>query len=315
MIELCHVTKYYGAHAAVRDLNVQIGKGEVLGLLGLNGAGKTTTLRLLSGLTGPTSGQVHLGGLDMAKDSQQAKAMLGFLPEVPPLYPEMSVRAYLRFVARIKDVRRGIELALDEALQATDLQAVQHERIGTLSHGYHRRIGIAQTIVHKPSIILLDEPTSGLDPVQVVHMRRLIRQLRGKATVVVSSHLLGEIHALCDRILVLDEGRIAAQGTEEELAAKVADAAHVALEVQGDAQQLTRALAALPMVRSHTLQVRADGVLVVQCVMQTEARAQLAQTLCAQGFGLLSLTRQQIALESIFLRLMGRVQAPHPGEP
>lgn len=305
MIEVRNVSKYYGAHAAVRALNFAVPQGEVVGLLGLNGAGKTTLLRLLSGLLVPTTGEVLLGGVNMADDPAAVRGRIGFLPETPPLYDEMTVRAFLHFVARIHGVGGDTAAALDAALAATDLLAVQHEPIGTLSHGYRRRVGIAQAVVHSPQLVLLDEPTGGLDPLQVVHMRRLIRALRGRHTVVVSSHLLGEVHALCDRLLVLGEGRLLAQGKETELAARVKNTHLITLEARGDPDALQALLARQPGVRQVELGRVTPAGVELRLVLTADVRAALAQAVLAAGFALVGLYRRQLALEGIFLALMG----------
>ena len=305
MIVVENVSKYYGAHAAVADLSFQIGEGQVVGLLGLNGAGKTTTLRILSGSLMPTSGRVRIDGLDMAQDPDAVRARLGFLPETPPLYTEMTVEGFLTFVARIKGVRSNLAGALEHAMRATDLLEVRDERISSLSHGYHRRVGIAQAIIHNPKLILLDEPTSGLDPVQVVHMRQLIRNLRGKNTILVSSHILGEIHELCDRIFVLQDGRIAAEGTEEELAGRVASTTKVSLEVRGDRVALAAALGQAAKVARHSIDREAQGITYATVELESDSREDLARTLVQAGLGLRRLERVKLELEGIFLRLTG----------
>lgn len=315
MIEAINIAKYYGAHAAVDGLNLSVSGGEVVGLLGLNGAGKTTTLRILSGLLVPTHGEVYLGGINLGQEPERARSQIGFLPETPPLYPDMRVRAYLTFAARIRGVTGKIKDEVDGALAITDLEAVQNARIGTLSHGYHRRVGIAQTLVHRPKVILLDEPTSGLDPVQVVHMRRLILSLRGRATILISSHVLTEIQALCDRIVVLNEGRVIAQGTEAELALSKHPAPQVLVEVHGSQEILEGVLRKLPFVHSTSApQVTALGV---RCVVQldTDARALLCQALVEAGLGVLTLAHQPVALETTFLRLMGQQDGGTQGVP
>jgi len=306
MIQAVNIAKYYGPHAALEHLNLTMGKGEVVGLLGLNGAGKTTTLRILSGLLIPTHGEVILGGVAMGEDPEAARRQIGFLPETPPLYKDMRVRAYLEFAGRIRGVGKDqLDAQVDAALAATDLLAVQHARIATLSHGYHRRVGIAQTLVHKPAVILLDEPTSGLDPVQVVHMRRLIDNLRGRATILISSHVLTEIHALCDRIIVLDEGRVIAQGTEAELATGAQGAMHVVLEVQGDGAVLQNLLDSLPYVRAASVPEPLATHLRLDVELDHDARDKLCAALVQANFGVLTLARQPVALEQTFLRLMG----------
>ncbi len=302
MIVAEHVTKYYGARAAVSDLSFRIEEREVVGLLGLNGAGKTTTLRILSGLLVPTAGRVYVGGLDMAENPEGARARIGFLPETPPLYTEMRVEGFLRFVAHIKGMERDVEPAIDEALAKTDLVHVRREVIGTLSHGYQRRVGIAQAIVNRPALILLDEPTSGLDPVQIVQMRKLVRGLKERHTVLVSSHLLGEIHEVCDRIFVLQEGKIAAEGSEAELAKKVHGGVRVTVEVRGAAQALSEAVGRLSGARCH-IEDSADGVARASVDLDADRRDELAKAVVTAGLGLLRLEKQHAELESIFLKL------------
>jgi ABC-2 type transport system ATP-binding protein len=315
MIQAVDIAKYYGAHAALEHLNLTVDTGEVVGLLGLNGAGKTTTLRILSGLLVPSRGDVIVGGVAMSEDGEAARRRIGFLPETPPLYQDMRVRAYLEFAGRIRGVgKEALAPQVDAALAATDLLGVQHARIATLSHGYHRRIGIAQTLVHSPAVILLDEPTSGLDPVQVVHMRKLIDNLRGRATILISSHVLTEIHALCDRIVVLDEGRVIAQGTEAELATGGQGSMHVVLEVQGDAEALQRLLISLPYVRAAGTPEPLAAHLRLDVELSHDARDQLCAALVQANVGVLTLARQPVALEQTFLRLMGQRASGDPEE-
>jgi ABC-2 type transport system ATP-binding protein len=305
MISAEHVTKFYGARAAANDLTFSIRQGEVVGLLGRNGAGKTTTLRILSGLTVPTAGRVRIDGLEMSEEPEAVRARIGFLPENPPLYPEMTIEGFLRFVAHIKGVRSGLDERLRQALAATDLSEARDERIGTLSNGFQRRVGIAQAIVHAPALVLLDEPTSSLDPVQVVHMRQLIRALAGKHTVLVSSHLLSEIEKICDRILVLDEGRIIAEGTEAELAKKLSGAVSLEVEVRGSAAALGRALGSVKAVRSHEVESEQDGVTRARVELESDAREEVARALVQAGLGLRRLERLRVELEDIFLSLTG----------
>jgi ABC-2 type transport system ATP-binding protein len=308
MIVAEHLTKYYGERAAVLDVSFTIKQGEVVGLLGLNGAGKTTILRILSGLLVPTSGRVSIAGIDLGEQPEVVRAKIGFLPEQPPLYPEMTVRAFLTFVARIKGVRVDLTEAVASALEVTDLVGVADDQIRTLSHGYMRRVGIAQAVVHKPPLVLLDEPTSGLDPVQIVHMRKLIRSLAGKHTILVSSHILGEIHQLCDQILVVKDGQIVAIGTESDLAGKVSRATTVELEVRGDASKLEATLEKIQGVVRHQVNHQESGITAATVELESDAREELAAALVGAGLGLRRLERVRLELESIFLELTGDVK-------
>ncbi|MCU0694809.1 MAG: ABC transporter ATP-binding protein, partial [Polyangiaceae bacterium] len=218
MIQVEELSKYYGARKAVGPLSFRIDKGEVVGLLGLNGAGKTTTLRMLATDLLPTSGRMVVDGIDLAARPEAIQARIGYLPDRPPLYGDMTVREYLRFAARLRAMpMQGLDKRIQEVIETTDLKGWTDERIETLSHGYRQRVGIAQAIVHRPALLLLDEPISGLDPVQIAEMRALIRSLRGEHTTLLSSHILSEISQTCDRLLVIRDGMIVASGTEEEL--------------------------------------------------------------------------------------------------
>ena len=221
----------------------------------------------------------------------------------------MTVAGFLTFVARIKGVSRDLATAVRRALEVTDLVDVADDQIRTLSHGYMRRVGIAQAVVHKPPLVLLDEPTSGLDPVQVVHMRKLIRSLAGEHTILVSSHILGEIHQVCDRILVVKNGRIVAVGSEEELAGKVGAATTVRVEVRGDAAKLATTLGKIPAVIRHSVSHEEAGVTEATVELKSDAREEIARTLVQAGLGLRKLERVQLELESIFLELTGGVDA------
>ena len=306
MIVAENISKYYGAHAAVADVSFAIARNEVVGLLGLNGAGKTTTLRILSGLLVPTSGTVRVGEVDMAREPERARAQVGFLPEVPPLYPDMTVEGFLRFVARLNGVRGNLDAAVATALEATDIVGVRKARIGTLSHGYQRRVGIAHVVVQSPALILLDEPTSGLDPKQIVQMRSLIRSLKQRHTIMVSSHILSEMHELCDRILVMHEGRIVAEGSERELAGRVSGATAIDVEVRASRDALAAALGRLATVRRHEVLRESDGLLEATVHLETDGREELARALVEAGVGLRRIDRSDGDLESIFLQLTER---------
>ncbi len=306
MIVAREVSKYYGTRPAISDLNFTIEAGEVVGLLGLNGAGKTTTLRILSGLLVPTTGEVHIAGLDMAKEPEAVRARIGFLPETPPLYREMTVAAFVGWVAHIKGLRGNVEPQVKEALAATDLTEVADDRISTLSHGFQKRVGIAQAIVHQPALILLDEPTSGLDPVQVVHMRKLIKNLAGRHTVLVSSHVLSEIHQVCDRLFVLQAGRIVAEGSEAQLGQKLTGNTKVGIHVRGTQAEVEAAFAKVSSLAHHTIEPTDDeGILFATVELKEDRRDEVARAVVQAGLGLLGLEKMQLELESIFLELTG----------
>ncbi|MDP7039174.1 MAG: ABC transporter ATP-binding protein [Myxococcota bacterium] len=307
-------SKYYGAFAAVRDLTFSIEAGEVVGLLGLNGAGKTTTLKLCSGLLSATSGMVEIAGNNLHRNPAQICQQIGFSPEHPPLYSEMPVADFIRFVARIKGVEEKLNHAVDEALELTDLKEAKFESIGTLSHGYRRRVGIAQAIVHRPQVILLDEPTSGLDPVQVVHMRELVKELKTRHTILLSSHILHEIHQACDRILVLEKGTIVAQGREEELAERMQTSLRLGLEVRGEQALVEEILERFSWLRKISIQPRV-GFVHAEVELLEDKRELLVRALVESGLGLRRFEPMDLELENIFLSLTGHRNAQKSEKP
>jgi len=307
MIQVEQLSKYYGARAAIRNLSFRIEAGEVVGFLGLNGAGKTTTLRILGCVLLPTSGTVRLDGQDLLTAPRQLKARIGFLPETPPLYEDMTVGEYLAFVAGLRAVDSGrIQARVTETEERTGLAALDDERISTLSHGYRQRVGVAQALVHAPDVLLLDEPANGLDPVQNVEMRALIRSLRGDHTVLVSSHILPEIAQTCDRLLVVRDGELVAQGSEAELEERLGLGSGVELEVGGPVEAVAAALRALPGVRAVTVQPVAGGRSVLRVDAPDALRPALAQVALAAGAQLFRLDVSADRLESLFLKLAGR---------
>lgn len=310
MIHVDKVTKYYGNHAAVKQLDFQIAEGECVGFLGLNGAGKTTTLRLLSCLLLPTSGRIQIRGIDAEANPHEIRKFVGFLPDSPPLYQEMPVTGFLRFAgkARQMDASR-LAKRLPEVLDICGLKEVANADIGTLSHGYQQRVGIAQAIVHEPALLVLDEPIQGLDPVQIVEMREMIRRLRGAHTILLSTHILSEIQQTCDRILMLHEGHIAAQGSEEELAGLFTGGAMVELEVRGDAGALQDTLAQVEGIEEREILDTPEGTNRLRIRAARDLREDLSRTLIQGGFGLLSLSQKATGLERIFVNLSRGSQA------
>ena len=307
MIQVEQLSKYYGARAAIRNLSFRIESGEVVGFLGLNGAGKTTTLRILGGALLPTSGTVKLDGQDLATAPRTVRGRIGFLPETPPLYEEMTVGEYLAFVARLRGLpaeRTGARVV--ESEERVGLRPLHDEPIATLSHGFRQRVGVAQALVHDPEVLLLDEPANGLDPVQNVEMRSLIRSLRGDHTVLVSSHILPEIAQTCDRLLVVRDGELVAQGSETELEERLGLGAGVELEMAGPAEAVAIALRRLEGVRSVTLQTGSAGRTLLKIDADDALRPQISRAAIAAGAELYRLEVSTDRLESLFLRLTGR---------
>ena len=307
MIQVEQLSKYYGARAAIRNLSFRIESGEVVGFLGLNGAGKTTTLRILGGALLPTSGTVKLDGQDLATAPRTIRGRIGFLPETPPLYEEMTVGEYLAFVARLRGLpaeRTGARVV--ESEERVGLRPLHDEPIATLSHGFRQRVGVAQALVHDPEVLLLDEPANGLDPVQNVEMRSLIRSLRGDHTVLVSSHILPEIAQTCDRLLVVRDGELVAQGSETELEERLGLGAGVELEMAGPAEAVAIALRRLEGVRSVTLQPGSAGRTLLKIDADDALRPQISRAAIAAGAELYRLDVSTDRLESLFLRLTGR---------
>ncbi|HWE28511.1 MAG TPA: ABC transporter ATP-binding protein [Polyangia bacterium] len=298
MIEVEGLTKYYGEHAAIRDLSFTINKGEVIGFLGLNGAGKSTTLRVLGAVLLPTTGRVTIDGLDLGASPHEVRKRIGFLPDVPPLYNEMTVGDYLAFVAQLRGVpAESVAARVSEAEQKTALAEVHDDVIGTLSHGFRQRVGVAQALVHKPALLILDEPTSGLDPNQIREMRNLIRALKGEHTVLLSSHILTEVSQTCDRLLIIDEGKLVAQGTEAELSR--GSGAAVEIEVAGGADKAKAALVAVEGVRG----VEVIGPTQLRVQAAPEVRPALVRALVGANVDVLRIDRAASQLESIFTEL------------
>ena len=306
MIEIQSLTKYYGDRKAVGPLSFSIAKGEIVGLLGLNGAGKTTTLRILACDLLPSSGSVRVDGLDVVDNPDDVRARVGYLPDHPPLYDEMTVSEYLLFAAKIRGLG-GAEARkrVNEVVGATALRSVRDDVIGTLSHGFRQRVGIAQAIVHKPQLLVLDEPISGLDPVQIVEMRELVRNLRHEHTTLISSHFLSEISETCDRLLVIRNGEIVASGTEEELSTRLLEGGSVVITVRGDGAQAKRLLTTVKDVSSVEIldSSRHAGITTLRVDAARDIREDACRTLVLADIGILELMRSERELESIFLTL------------
>jgi len=318
VIEIQELYKYYGDRRAIGPLSTRIAQGEVVGLLGLNGAGKTTTLRVLACDLLPTSGSVRVAGFDVVERPDEVRAKVGYLPDRPPLYDDMTVREYLSYAARLRNVpTSNVKKRVADVEELTEIGDVANQLIGSLSHGFKQRVGIAQAIVHGPELVVLDEPISGLDPVQIMEMRELVRGLRGAHTVVVSSHILTEISETCDRILVIDDGRIAWSGTETELSATLKQGMRIALTLRASgasaeatAEKARSALTALSSVREVEVLEPAEageGIASLRVAVSSDVREEVGKSLVQAGLGILELSREK-ELESMFLELLGEGQ-------
>ncbi|HCP48457.1 MAG TPA: ABC transporter ATP-binding protein [Deltaproteobacteria bacterium] len=302
MLEVQGLTKYYGLKRAIYDISFEIGSGQIAGFLGLNGAGKTTVLKILSGFLLPTSGTVKIDGTDLVSSPDALRACIGFLPEEPPLYPEMTVRGFLRYLAQLRGVAtRDLKRQVERVTESTGLTEVIDQSIGSLSLGYRRRVGIAQSIIHDPALVLLDEPISGLDPIQIVEMRSLIRDLAGDHTILISSHILTEVEETCDTLLVLKEGELVARGSEADLRERFAAALSVRVAIQGAAEEVRSLVGGLDVVASIESLRHNDKECVLDLTLQRDEPEALASAVVGGGFGLRRLEPSHNELEGIFL--------------
>ena len=308
MVEVRDLTKTFGAVEAVRGISFRVDMGEIVGFLGPNGAGKTTTLRILAGIFPPTSGEVRIAGRDPARDPLACRRAVGYFPEYAPFYPDLRVEGYLRFVARMKRIPRAERArAVARVLASCGLDGVARRRVGTLSKGYRQRVGLAQALCGSPPILILDEPTIGLDPEQVVEIRDLVRALGGSRTVFFSSHILSEVEALCERVIVVARGRLVGEGTARELSERVGRRQRVVLRVDGPAEAVAAALAALPGVERVA---RAADAFVLEADGSGDVARAAGEAMAARGWTIRELREEMPDLEQIFLRLVGDGEQP-----
>lgn len=309
MIQVQDVAKFYGGKRALGPVSFQIEDGETVGFLGLNGAGKTTALRILACDLRPSAGSVLIGKTNALEDPHAVRRDVGFLPEYPPVYPDMTVRDFIRFAGRLRKMdAAAVEKRLPEVERTTQLEGVADELVRNLSHGFRQRVGVAQAIVHKPKLLILDEPTRGLDPVQVVEMRAMIRDLKQDHTILISSHILPEISETCDRLLILGEGKIVGQGTEQDLSKDLLGARRLAVTVKpgaGGGAAVTKAIEAVAGVtKAVAMAPSDDGAIEIEVDAEGDVRAPVAKAIVDGGHGLLRLDRSKRQLESIFLQLV-----------
>jgi gliding motility-associated transport system ATP-binding protein len=319
MIEVENLTKRYGRTTAVDGVSFRVQKGEILGFLGPNGAGKTTTMRVLTCYLPPTEGTARVAGYDVFQRPLEVKKRVGYIPETPPLYPDMDVEGFLEFCAKIKGVPADQRRArLDDAVEKTRIGDVRKKLIGRLSKGYRQRVGLAQAILHNPDVLILDEPTAGLDPKQIIETRELIRGLGGDHTIVLSTHILPEVEMTCGRVVIINRGRVVAEDTPQNLTRRLKGAAALRVEVRGSGEGALPALEAVPgvlAVRRHAGD--ADGTTFeVEAESGRDVRADLARAVVQGGHDLLALQPQGMSLEEIFLHLTTADAAePAPAPP
>ena len=305
-IEVSHLVKAYAGITAVNDISFRVARGEILGFLGPNGAGKSTTMRILTGYLPATSGSVSICGVPVASQPDEAKRFIGYMPENNPLPEDMRVSEYLYFRGRLKEItRRKLGPRIDEVLELCDLKRVRHKIIGQLSKGFRQRVGIAEAVLAEPPVIIMDEPTIGLDPHQILIVRDLIGSLRGRMTVIISSHILPEIEVTCDRVLIINQGRVVAQGTPAHLRREVLGRSTYQLEMAGNTDSLPLLLAAI----EPTLQISAQGEpdaegfrrFTLTTELDSELGEPLLRALGSQNYRLRSLSRTHPTLEDVFL--------------
>jgi ABC-2 type transport system ATP-binding protein len=308
LIEVQHLTKRYGRVTAVDDLNFRVERGEILGFLGPNGAGKTTTMRILTGYMPATEGKAFVAGFDVFEQPIEAKRRTGYLPETPPLYPEMTVREYLQFVARIKT--KGMSSTerkhrVEDSMRRTRIADMATRHCGKLSKGYRQRVGLAQAILHNPEVLILDEPTAGLDPKQIIETRQLIKDLAGTHTIVLSTHILPEVSQTCDRVVIINKGRVVAVDTPANLTARLRGTETMYLQVDAAGQDAAPVLRGVPGVLNLSVAETHDGVVAYEISSDRgrDIRRDLARTVVSNNWGLLELRPSRMSLEEIFLSL------------
>jgi len=310
VIQADSLSRSYGDRWAIRDVSFQARPGEILGFLGPNGAGKTTTMRILSGFLAPTSGRATVAGYNVTEQPLEAKRRLGYLPEVVPLYEDFTTREYLKFVARLKGVdRRKVDGAVDQAMTMCAVTEVADRLLRNLSRGYRQRVGLAHAIVHDPPVLILDEPTSAMDPRQIVEIRNVIRGLRGTHTIILSTHILPEATAVCDRVIVINEGAVVAVDTYEQLAARLRSSEKTLVRIARPDGGLADRLRGLTGVL-HVTPGPAHGELVVEAGLGKDVREEIARAVVGTGAGLLELRPLAMSLEDVFLRLVTHEDAP-----
>lgn len=307
MIEVTGLTKQYGSVKAVDNVSFRVNKGEIVAFLGPNGAGKSTTMRIITGFIPATSGTARIAGFDVFDHPLEVKRRIGYLPEIPPLYSDMTVSEYLLFVARIKQVpSKELFSSLQNVIDKCNLHTVKGRLIRKISKGFQQRVGLAQALIHNPEVLILDEPTVGLDPHQIIEIRELIRSLAGEHTIILSTHILPEATALCQRVLIINEGRLVAEDSPEKLSADLRKTEKVNLLVRRGSDEIVHALTGISGIINVSVNSKEeDGIwsLMAEYPIGSDLREEISSSVVQKGGGLLEMKAQMLTLEDIFLKL------------
>jgi ABC-2 type transport system ATP-binding protein len=312
MIEVEGITKYYGRHLAVEDLTFKADQGEILGFLGPNAAGKTTTMRILTGYMPPSEGTARIAGFDVVDDSLEVRRRIGYLPETVPLYPEMSVNDYLHYMGSLRRVRE-LDERIDEVMEEVHLLERSESFIGNLSKGLKQRVGLAQALLHSPEVLILDEPTIGLDPAQIIEVRHLIQSLGKDRTILLSTHILSEAQQVCDRVIIINRGRLVAEDTPTNLQAQISGADLLTVRASTDSTTLSELIQSIPGV-TETILGDLEGEIQVRSMPQEDVRPKVAEKIVKAGIDLLELRPAGLSLEEIFLQLTKEDSGSGEGE-
>jgi len=301
VIRVENLTKYYGERLAVDDISFRVEKGEIVGFLGPNAAGKTTTMRIITGFLMPTRGDVWVADHNMSSHSLDGRRHIGYLPEAIPLYTDMTTRAYLEFIAKLRGLDKDrIRTRVDEVVEMCRLEEYIDVIIGKLSRGFRQRVGVAQSIIHEPEVLILDEPTIAIDPIQVAQTRQLIKELGKEHTILLSTHILPEVSMICERVIIIHEGRIVAEDRIENLSSIIRGSKRIRVEVQGPADQVAKRLQQIKGVRQVTFE---EPHHIVECPPEQDPRPKIMEAVVKGGWVLLSMESMEMSLEDIFLEL------------
>jgi len=313
LIEVKNLTKRYGRHLALDDISFTVDEGEILGFLGPNGAGKTTTMNIMTGYIASTEGDVLIGGVDIIDEPEKAKAQIGYLPEAPPVYGDMRVDEYLYFVASIKKVKRAErKQMISEIKSVVRIEDMSRRLIKNLSKGYRQRVGMAQAMIGYPKLIIMDEPTVGLDPKQIIEMRDVVRRLGKKHTIILSSHIMQEVSAVCDRVMIINKGRIVASDTPERLSTNLTQGHKMSVRIKGEREKVSAALENYPVIRAVNFTgSREPGTVELELSgdENVDIREAIFSCMSANGLPILMMKSLDLSLEEIFLQITGEEQA------